>query len=110
MKFTRIPGPPRRTSRKLQSVLRGGLGRLQPYRSTGALVPCLWDLGASRPPGVVVPMTRVLFVDDHPLYRSGVQRALEEAMPDLVVAVATDHDSALAYLADHDDVDLCLSD
>lgn len=55
-------------------------------------------------------MTCLLFVDDHPLYRTGVQRALGEAMPDLTVVLATDHDEALSYLGNHDDVDLCLTD
>ncbi|MBO9543484.1 response regulator transcription factor [Caulobacter sp.] len=55
-------------------------------------------------------MTCLLFVDDHPLYRTGVQRALGEAMPDLTVVAVTDHDEAVAYLAGHDDVDLCLTD
>lgn len=52
----------------------------------------------------------LLFVDDHPLYRDGVSRALAEAMPDLHVVLASSHDDALAQLAVHHDVDLCLAD
>ena len=55
-------------------------------------------------------MNTLVFVDDHPLYREGLQRALRDAMPGLRVLVAEGRHSALALLAREPDVDLCLSD
>lgn len=55
-------------------------------------------------------MARLLFVDDHPLYRSGVQLALVSAMADLTIDLAASADEALALLAADPNVDLCLSD
>ena len=55
-------------------------------------------------------MARLLFVDDHPLYRSGVQLALARAMPDLEVDLAASGEEALELLAIEPNVDLCLSD
>lgn len=55
-------------------------------------------------------MTRLLFVDDHPLYRSGVQLALARMMPDLAVDLAATADEALACLSREPNLDLCLSD
>jgi DNA-binding NarL/FixJ family response regulator len=55
-------------------------------------------------------LARLLFVDDHPLYRSGVQLALVSAMPDLAIDLAASADEALALLAADPNVDLCLSD
>lgn len=55
-------------------------------------------------------MYTLLFVDDHPLYREGVRRALSDAMPELRILLADGSASALQALAADDDVDLCLSD
>lgn len=55
-------------------------------------------------------MTRLLFVDDHPLYRAGFELALARAMPSLEVAVAASAEDALDSLADDADFDLCLAD
>jgi DNA-binding NarL/FixJ family response regulator len=55
-------------------------------------------------------MYTLLFVDDHPLYREGVRRALSDAMPTLRILLADGQASALAVLAGEADVDLCLSD
>lgn len=55
-------------------------------------------------------MNTLVFVDDHPLYREGLQRALRDAMPGLRVLVAEGRHSALALLAREPDADLCLSD
>ena len=35
-------------------------------------------------------MKRLLFVDDHPIYRDGIRRTLEAGIPDLSVSVAAD--------------------
>lgn len=55
-------------------------------------------------------MTRLLFVDDHPLYRSGVQLTLARAMPQVRVDLAGSADEALAVLEQDADFDLCLTD
>jgi DNA-binding NarL/FixJ family response regulator len=55
-------------------------------------------------------LARLLFVDDHPLYREGVRLSLEKAMPDLEVALAASAEEAIALLASGLDVDLCLAD
>jgi DNA-binding NarL/FixJ family response regulator len=55
-------------------------------------------------------MTRLLFVDDHPLYRSGFELALARVMPELAVDLAASAGEALDHLARSDDVDLCLAD
>lgn len=60
--------------------------------------------------GIIRTMYTLLFVDDHPLYREGVRRALSEAMPALRIVLADGQTSALAVLASDDDIDLCLSD
>lgn len=55
-------------------------------------------------------MARLLFVDDHPLYRSGVQLTLARAMPDLMVELKSSSEEALSYLSAEPNVDLCLAD
>lgn len=55
-------------------------------------------------------MYTLLFVDDHPLYREGVRRALSDATPDLRILLAEGHASALQVLSADPDIDLCLSD
>jgi DNA-binding NarL/FixJ family response regulator len=55
-------------------------------------------------------MYTLLFVDDHPLYREGVRRALTDAMPELRIVLASGTVSALEVLAAEPDIDLCLSD
>jgi DNA-binding NarL/FixJ family response regulator len=55
-------------------------------------------------------MRSMLFVDDHPIYRDGLQRALMEVAPDLRIHLAAGYDSALEFLALAKDVDFCLAD
>lgn len=55
-------------------------------------------------------MKTMLFVDDHPIYRDGLQRALSEALPDLTVLTASGAGAALELLATIRDVDFCLAD
>ena len=55
-------------------------------------------------------MARLLFVDDHPLYRSGVQVTLARALPDLGVFLAGSAEEALGLFEGGLDVDLCLAD
>jgi DNA-binding NarL/FixJ family response regulator len=55
-------------------------------------------------------LPHLLFVDDHPLYRNGVQLSLLRAMPELTVDVASSAEQALDFLATHADLDLCLAD
>lgn len=55
-------------------------------------------------------MYTLLFVDDHPLYREGVRRALSDALPSLRILLADRMAAALDVLADEPDIDLCLSD
>jgi DNA-binding NarL/FixJ family response regulator len=52
----------------------------------------------------------MLFVDDHPIYRDGLQRALTDALPDLRILTAAGTNAALTLLADTSDVDFCLAD
>lgn len=61
-------------------------------------------------PCTASPPRSLLFVDDHPLYREGIQRTLIEAMPDLRIRLADEPAGALAVLRQHADTDLCLSD
>ena len=55
-------------------------------------------------------MPRLLFVDDHPLYRAGFELALARTMPTLDVVVAESAEAALAWLACDCEIDLCLAD
>ena len=55
-------------------------------------------------------MKRLLFVDDHPVYRDGIRRTLEAGVPDLHVSVAADAPDALRVLREDGPIDLCLSD
>jgi DNA-binding NarL/FixJ family response regulator len=55
-------------------------------------------------------VTRLLFVDDHPLYRSGVQLALSHAFPDIAIWLAGSAEEALGMLEAGLDLDLCLTD
>jgi DNA-binding NarL/FixJ family response regulator len=52
----------------------------------------------------------MLFVDDHPIYRDGLQRALADALPDLRVLTASGAEVALALLEGTRDIDFCLTD
>lgn len=52
----------------------------------------------------------LLFVDDHPLYREGLKRVVEEVLPDARVLVVPSPAAALSSLADEPDVDLFLTD
>ena len=52
----------------------------------------------------------LLFVDDHPLYREGLRRALLDAMPELRVIDVADGAGAVASLSANADIDLCLVD
>src|SRR5258708_2114757 len=55
-------------------------------------------------------MTTMLFVDDHPIYRDGLQRALMSALPGLRIHVTSGYRSALELLAVARDIDFCLAD
>jgi DNA-binding NarL/FixJ family response regulator len=55
-------------------------------------------------------MKHILFVDDHPIYRDGVRRVLESSDPDIKVHTADGITSASSYLAETNDIDLCLTD
>ena len=55
-------------------------------------------------------MKTMLFVDDHPIYRDGLQRALMDALPDLRILTASGPDTAFELLTGNDDIDFCLSD
>ena len=46
----------------------------------------------------VQSMRRILFVDDHPIYRDGVRRVLESSGPDVQVLTADGASSALKLL------------
>lgn len=52
----------------------------------------------------------LLFVDDHPIYRDGVQRALSTRLEGLTIVAVGGFAAALAALSEVPDVDLCLSD
>jgi len=52
----------------------------------------------------------MLFVDDHPIYRDGLQRALADALPDIRVLTAAGAEAALGLLEDAGDIDFCLAD
>jgi DNA-binding NarL/FixJ family response regulator len=55
-------------------------------------------------------MRRILFVDDHPIYRDGVRRVLESSGPDVQVLTADGASAALKLLSEASDIDLCLTD
>jgi DNA-binding NarL/FixJ family response regulator len=57
-----------------------------------------------------MPVTRLLFVDDHPLYRSGVQLALSHTFPGASIWLAGSAEEALAMFEAGLDLDLCLTD
>ena len=52
----------------------------------------------------------MLFVDDHPIYRDGLQRALADALPDIRVLTASGTEAALGLLEGTRDIDFCLAD
>jgi len=52
----------------------------------------------------------MLFVDDHPIYRDGLQRALADALPDIRVLTASGAEAALGLLEATRDIDFCLAD
>jgi DNA-binding NarL/FixJ family response regulator len=56
------------------------------------------------------PDWTLLFVDDHPIYRDGLQRALKSAMPGLRVRAVDGAAAALRSLAREPDADLVLAD
>lgn len=81
------------------------------YNRPKVRVPVLWyGCGTPLGCGIIPLMYTLLFVDDHPLYREGVRRALSEAMPSLRIVLADRMVSALGVLAHDADIDLCLSD
>ncbi|MDE2362423.1 MAG: response regulator transcription factor [Hyphomicrobiales bacterium] len=55
-------------------------------------------------------MKRLMFVDDHPIYREGFRRAIERGAPGLEVVLAGAADEALAMLAADRNIDLCIAD
>lgn len=55
-------------------------------------------------------MRRLLFVDDHPIYRDGVARVLASALPDLQVTAVEGVAAALAAVETGPEPDLCLTD
>jgi DNA-binding NarL/FixJ family response regulator len=55
-------------------------------------------------------MKAVLFIDDHPMYREGFQRAIMASMPGLQIHTVADAKSALSLLEKDFSIDLCLSD
>ena len=56
------------------------------------------------------PMARILFVDDHPIYREGLRRALEARIEGLEVAVASGATEARTKIAADPSIALCLAD
>lgn len=66
---------------------------------------------APQPHAAEAAMAQTLiFVDDHPLYREGLRRTLQDAMPNLRVLDAEDEKTALALLKAFPDTDLFLAD
>jgi len=55
-------------------------------------------------------MRSLLFIDDHPIYREGLQRILESAISELEVAVVEGAKEARRWITAHGQVDLCLAD
>src|ERR1700680_4451617 len=55
-------------------------------------------------------MRRILFVDDHPIYRDGVRRVLESSSPEVQVFTADGATSALQLFADANHIARCLTD
>lgn len=55
-------------------------------------------------------MRTMLFVDDHPIYRDGLQSALTHAQPDMRVLTASGAQTALGVLEGTRDIDFCLTD
>ena len=55
-------------------------------------------------------MARILFVDDHPIYRDGLRRALEARIEGLEVMVASGVAEAREKLAQDATIALCLAD
>ncbi|MCB1524188.1 MAG: response regulator transcription factor, partial [Rhodoblastus sp.] len=55
-------------------------------------------------------MARILFVDDHPIYRDGLRRALEARIEGLEVIVASGVAEAREKLAQDATIALCLAD
>jgi DNA-binding NarL/FixJ family response regulator len=54
--------------------------------------------------------TRLLIIDDHPLFRDAMRMALSSTMPHMVIAEAGSLDAARAMLTDDETIDLVLLD
>ena len=55
-------------------------------------------------------MTKLMIVDDHPLYREGVASVLAHCLPQAQVFAAATAEAGLALLAAHPDIELALID
>lgn len=55
-------------------------------------------------------MYQVLIADDHPLFREAIARVIGDGFPGSTLLEASDLESALALVADNDDIDLVLLD
>lgn len=60
--------------------------------------------------GRTCAMKTMLFVDDHPIYRDGLRRALEARLSGLTVVAAGTAAEAQSLLAGNGAIDLCLAD
>jgi DNA-binding NarL/FixJ family response regulator len=57
-----------------------------------------------------VTVTRLIIVDDHPLFRGALNQALSHALPDAVIQEAASLDALTQMLATGDEIDLVLLD
>jgi|GEM_PF-997193 len=74
------------------------------------LEPTVGRVRRFRHPCESDPVPRLLFVDDHPLYRAGIATALGAARPDFCIVLSASCAEATAVLEVDARVDLCLAD
>jgi CheY-like chemotaxis protein len=58
----------------------------------------------------IIRNMKILIVDDHPIYRKGLIALLDQIEPDTALLQTNDGAQALAFITEHDDLDVVILD